>query len=86
MKSFLSILVIVSLLFIGCAKTKNLSGVDYKPYGLFTENDVKSSKVHYKPCVPNVILGVIFFETIAAPIYVFGFSLFEADTLLPEKW
>jgi hypothetical protein len=61
----------------GCAKQKTISGTTYDVYGLLNEDEKKNPEVQYEVCWGNVIWGVLLVETIAAPIYFFGFALFE---------
>src|SRR3989344_4339006 len=58
------------------APTKTINGTTYSDYGLFNPDD-KNPNVKYEPNWWNVAMGVIFFEMIIPPIYVFGFHLFE---------
>jgi len=78
MKKVIAVLLIVAALCsAGCSSSKNIDGKEYKPYGLLDADDYKSEKVQYKPSIPGMICGVIFFETIVAPIYIFGFDIME---------
>jgi hypothetical protein len=58
------------------APTKTINGTTYSDYGLFNPDD-KNPNVRYEPNWWNVAMGVIFFEMIIPPIYVFGFHLFK---------
>ena len=58
------------------APTKTINGVTYSDYGLLNQDD-KNPNVKYEPNWWNIAMGVIFFEMIVPPIYVFGFHLFE---------
>jgi hypothetical protein len=42
--------------------------------GLFSE-DQKNPKVVYRASTRNIVLGIIFFETVFAPILAFGYDL-----------
>lgn len=69
-------------LFSGCANDRNIELADGKkihatPYGIFDKDEMKKEGVEYKVSGGNVILGVIFFETIIAPIVIFGWYLYE---------
>lgn len=75
MKS-ISIILIVSILLVSCAQNKICNGVEYEPCGVFTQ-DEKKKDVEYKRKASSVILGILFFETIIVPIYLFGFKLYE---------
>jgi hypothetical protein len=61
----------------GCGDTKVIDGVEYDTYGILNSNNKKNEKIEYDYIVGNVVWGIILFETIIAPVYFFGFSLFE---------
>lgn len=50
-------------------------------YGLFNESQYKNPNVKYELSVGNVVWGIILVETIVAPVYFFGFSLYEPVAL-----
>ena len=79
MKKFLAIIAICCLMVsaFGCGEEKTIDGVKYGTYGLLNSNDMKNPEIEYGVIWGNVFLGAILFETIIAPIYFFGFSLFE---------
>ena len=80
--------VIISFFFaiVGCGNVKNIDGVTYDTYGLINKSDKKNDKIEYKVIWGNVIWAVILMETIIAPIYFFGFSMFEPVAKLdPNK-
>ncbi|MDD5673279.1 MAG: hypothetical protein PHC61_03885 [Chitinivibrionales bacterium] len=79
MKKFIALFLVASILFIGCASTRSIGGVEYKPYGLINEAKEQSPKVKYSTSWGNVILGTVFLWTIATPIYCFGYALFEPE-------
>lgn len=58
------------------APTKTINGTTYSDYGLFNPDD-KNQNVKYEPNWWNIAMGIIFFEMIIPPIYVFGFHLFK---------
>ena len=58
------------------APTKTINGTTYGDYGLPNQDD-KNLNIKYEPNWWNIAMGVIFFEMIIPPIYVFGFHLFE---------
>ena len=63
--------------FYGCGNTKVIDGVEYDTYGILNENSKKNENVEYDWIVGNVVWGILLIETIIAPVYFFGFSLFE---------
>jgi hypothetical protein len=75
-RRLVSTLLIGSLGLAGCADKMTADGVTYVPYGLANQ-DEKDPRVQYEICVGNVIWAVILSETVVAPIYFFGWSLYE---------
>lgn len=73
---FLAILLVATLL-AGCARPTSVCGVTYDSYGLLNEDGGKNPDVQYRVVWGNVIWSVILAETVIAPIYFFGFSIFE---------
>lgn len=65
-------LIAVTLALSGCADNRVICGTEYKPYGLISDNDDRNPGVRY-----DVVWGIVLSETIIAPIYFFGFSLYE---------
>lgn len=61
----------------GCGDTKSIHGVTYDTYGFLNEGEKRNPDVEYELIVGNVIWGIILVETIIAPIYFFGFSLYQ---------
>jgi PBP1b-binding outer membrane lipoprotein LpoB len=49
----------------------------YPTYGFFNEGTLKSDKMCYEVSVGNVVWSIVLMETIIAPIYFIGFSLFN---------
>ena len=78
-KRILLFLLSASLVFstTACSDTKVINGVEYDTYGLLNEDDKKNPGIDYDVVWGNVIWGVLLSETIVAPIYFFGFDLFE---------
>lgn len=73
------VVLIVLLLAIcsGCADTKQIGGVEYDTYGLINQSEKRNPAIKYRLVTGNVVWGVILCGTIVAPIYFFGFSLYE---------
>jgi len=61
----------------GCADDFVVDGKKYETYGLFNKDEVCNPDVEYQVVWGNVIWGALLFETAIAPIYFFGFSIFE---------
>ncbi len=82
-----AVMALVMLCVIGlssCAKPKSLEigGTEktVDPYGLWAEFAAKDRidpRVEYKLSVPNLVLSVVFSETIVVPIVLVGWYLWE---------
>jgi hypothetical protein len=79
MKKIVSILMclIMVVVMFGCSDNLTIDNVTYETYGLINQDDNKAEYIKYKPCWGNIIWGVVLFETVIAPIYFFGFDMFE---------
>jgi hypothetical protein len=77
------VLVCFSVCLMGCGVTKVVNGVEYDTYGLLNADAKKNPNIEYEVVWGNVFWGVVLFETIIAPIYFFGFSLFEPVGKIP---
>lgn len=73
---FLSILLMTATL-AGCGNPRTICGTTYDTYGILNADDKKNPDIEYRVSWGSVILGIILFETIVAPVYFFGFDLFE---------
>lgn len=67
----------VATLLGGCAKSKVICGVEYVPYGLLNADDKKNPDIEYEVIWGNVFWGAVLAETVVAPIYFGGFSIFQ---------
>ena len=72
------------LLSFGCGKEKVIEGRTYKPIGVVniivddsSLLEPKYKNIQYGICWGNIIWGIILSETLIAPIYFFGFSMFN---------
>jgi len=74
---FIALLCVFSFFLFGCGNTKVINGVEYDTYGLINADKKKNPEIEYEVIWGNVIWGAVLVETIIAPIYFFGFSLFE---------
>jgi len=86
MKKFVSTLMCIAMmsLAVGCADDmKDEKGFTYTSYGLINKDEVQHPSVQYKLCVGNLIWGSILVYTVVAPVYFFGFSLWEPVGLKP---
>jgi hypothetical protein len=68
---------VLSILLIGCADEKVINGKTYPTYGLLNSDNNKDPAIRYRTVWGNIFWGIFLFETIAAPIYFFGYSMFE---------
>ena len=77
-------LIAFALAVTGCSDRKVIDGVDYDTYGLFNQDDKKNPEIEYNLVWGNLIWGIILIETIIAPVYFFGFDLFEPVGKKPQ--
>jgi hypothetical protein len=79
MKKVLCLFVVVCFMFscLACGDAKVINGKQVETYGLFNKEENREKCIEYEFITGNAVLGVIFFETIVAPIYFYGFSLYE---------
>jgi len=61
----------------GCGDNKVIDGKEYTTYGFLNKSEKRNPNVQYELIVGNVIWGILLVETIIAPVYFFGFSLYE---------
>ena len=61
----------------GCADTKNIDGVTYDTYGLLSKDEKRNDAIQYELVWGNIVWGAILCETVIAPIYFFGFAIWE---------
>ena len=89
-KKILSLFVALTMLFAlsGCGDVKMVSGIIYDTYGFINESDKKNPDIEYRLIIGNIVWSVILFQTIIAPIYFIGFSIYEPvrikDKTLPK--
>ena len=81
MKKIIAAVAAATVLLSGCGRPA-LFTVDgntkyYPTYGFFNESSDRSKNVCYEVSIGNVIWSIILIETIVAPIYFIGFSLFN---------
>ena len=79
MKRIISILLIVCIVgvFSGCGDTKRINGITYDTYGLFNKDDMRNEDIEYRLIIGNIVWAIILIETIIAPVYFIGFSMYE---------
>ena len=78
--SYILYLVLATVLFTSCADSKEFiidgKEVTVEPYGWF-DLDVKHDSIEYKVNGGNIVLDIIFCETIIVPIFLTGDQLYE---------
>lgn len=77
MKNLFSLL-IIACLFSSCAQDKTIDRITYRSYGLLNP-ELKVDSVVYSVPISGVLCGVIFFECVLPPVYIFGYNLYQAD-------
>jgi len=79
MKQFGIFLIIIFFcsMICGCGNPAKINGYTYDTYGIINEADKKNPDIEYHIIIGNLIWSLILAETIIAPIYFIGFSLFE---------
>jgi len=78
MKKAISIIIIIGMFSIltGCGNNKRIDNVTYGTYGLFTKEENCNPDIKYRIIIGNVVWSIILCETIIAPLYFIGFSLY----------
>jgi hypothetical protein len=74
----------------GCGEDKVIEGKEYETCGLINKANgdcMNDPTIKYNVSIGNVIWGIILAETVIAPIYFFGFSMFNPDHKIvqPQK-
>jgi hypothetical protein len=77
MKKVLIIVVVLAFIVAGCGRSKVIDNVEYETYGLLNSDKMKNDNIEYRLIMGNLIWGIVLIETVIAPVYFFGFSLFE---------
>lgn len=76
-KLIVSLILIVVFFISGCGNDKVINNKTYGTYGLFNQNEMKNEKIEYQLILGNLIWSFLLCETIVAPIYFIGFSIYE---------
>lgn len=75
---------LAALAFLGaCAESRTMGGTRYEPYGIFTQ-DNRVECVDYDASFGNIVWGILLVQTIIAPVYFFGFALYEPVGMRPD--
>ena len=83
MKKLIAIFLICSTIFCSasCGNRKTINGQLYDTYGLLNKESKMNPNIQYDLIFGNVVWSVILIETLIAPIYFIGFSLYEPVAL-----
>lgn len=68
----------------GCSHSLKIDNIEYEPYGLINPDD-KDESVKYQMSAGNLIWGIILIETIVAPVYLWGWYLYEPVELKEKE-
>ena len=60
-----------------CADSKVIDGIKYDTYGLINKDDNKHPDIKYELVIGNIVWSCILVQTVIAPIYFLGFSIYE---------
>jgi hypothetical protein len=71
----ITLAIALSIQLAACAKSKVIDGVEYKPYGIFNEEQHHNPNIEYELVNGNIVWSIILFETAIAPIYFIGWSI-----------
>ena len=87
MKRTLIIILAIMFMFatIGCGDNKTINGKTYTTYGLLNKEDNRNENIQYKIIYGNIVWSVILCQTIIAPIYFLGFSMYEPIRVRTDK-
>lgn len=82
MKKLFGLLLIAIIALSSCADSKTFERADgtkfvAEPYGWANYQTKKIEGVTYEACIDNIVWGVIAVETIAIPIWLTGWELYE---------
>lgn len=67
----------ISLSLAGCGDRRVINGTEYDTYGFISQSEKQNPNIQYELIFGNLVWGIILCETIVAPIYFFGFSIYE---------
>lgn len=76
-KAIIFVMMLAILGLFGCGSKMEINGKEYDTYGLLNRDAERSSCIKYKVITGNVVWGILLSETVVAPIYFFGFSMYE---------
>lgn len=76
MTRLIGVLFAASLL-AGCAQDRFICGKVFTSYGFLNESTHRNPHIQYQLVIGNLLWSVVLLETLIAPVYFVGFSLFE---------
>jgi hypothetical protein len=59
-----------------CANSIIIDSVEVPPYGILSP-ELQRDDIKYRICPTSVVVGIIFSETVIAPVYLAGWELYE---------
>ena len=72
-----AIILVILLNVSGCGDVKTIDDITYDTYGLFDEGSQRNKDIEYELIIGNIVWSIILVETIIAPVYFIGFSIYE---------
>lgn len=94
MKKIISVLLISCFVFmVGCGDSMIIpvssinsdETIRIETYGLFNEDEMKHPNIKYRVIFGNVVWSIILIETIIAPVYFIGYSIFEPIDIIEQN-
>jgi hypothetical protein len=76
---------LMAVVLTSCADSKVIDGKEYRPYGVLNEGSVKCDSIYYEVSGWALFSGIVFFECIAPPIYVFGYNFWEPKMSIRQR-
>lgn len=64
---------------------QSITVINAEPYGLFDKDEYQMDTVYYRVSKGNVVLSIIFSETIIVPVWLIGFDLYYPDRLKTKE-
>ena len=73
----LIVLFLMSTSIVSCGDKKEIGGHTYDTYGFINKSEKRNPDVEYRLIIGNIVWSVLLVETVIAPIYFWGFSIYE---------
>ena len=70
----ISTVIALSLLSLACADSRKINGIIYEPVGWAEDKD---PCIAYETSTGNIVLSVLFFQTVIVPVILTGWELYE---------